>query len=420
MLVAACMLRPRPRPGQYDRFWQWCDLSLMVMQGGVFTFAALALWDGRLAKAAEKLTSPALKAFIADITSSKAKTSWVVVAGFLAFFLQRRPAFFTVAVASLVGICMICDERGDIIHSDRSFFGVLRVEKDTYDRDGKTFDNHTLMHGSTIHGTQGFGPDDIDEPWTYYHRTGPVGDVFDALDERTAFRHHGRIGVVGLGTGSTAAYGGRGPDWETEPRQHFTYFEIDSKVRRISEDRKFFTYLTDCRERLGDNLEIRMGDARLTLAREPEGTFDVLLIDAFSSDAIPIHLITCQAVEMYFEKLAPHGLLMVHLSNRHLRLEPVVAATAEKLQLVARVRDDNDETYVGKSAFTWAVLARSEDDLGKLKDDKNWEELKPEPNIPLWTDDYSSIVSVMNWDWLPKWMRRGLGVEPPEAQNDGD
>ena len=180
----------------------------------------------------------------------------------------------------------------------------------------------------------------------------------------------------------TAAYGGRGPDWETEPRQHLTYFEIDSKVRRISEDRKFFTYLSDCRDRLGDNLEIRMGDARLTLAREHEGKFDVLLIDAFSSDAIPIHLITCQAVEMYFEKLAPHGLLMVHLSNRHLRLEPVVAATADHLQLVARVRDDDDENYVGKSASTWAVLAQSEDDLGKLKDDKDCGRAQARPQHP--------------------------------------
>ncbi len=350
---------PLPQEDRHEFLWRLSDLSLMVMQGGVLTFAAVALWNGRLATWAEKLDSPALKSFITDITDSKAKTCWVVVAAILAFLLQRRPAWFTVALASLVGICMLCEDRGEIIHSARSFFGVLRVVKETYTRDDQTFEEHTLMHGSTIHGTQGFAPDDVDQPWTYYHRTGPVGDVFNALYDRNefpGFTRHGHIGVVGLGTGSTAAYGGKGPDEETEPRQKLTYFEIDSKVRRISEDPKFFTYFTECRKRLGDNLEIRMGDARLTLAREPEGKFDVLLIDAFSSDAIPIHLITCQAVEMYFEKLAPHGLLMVHLSNRHLRLEPVVAATAEKLQLVARVRDDNDETYIGKSALTWAVL----------------------------------------------------------------
>ena len=123
-----------------------------------------------------------------------------------------------------------------------------------------------------------------------------------------------------------------------------------------------------------------MGDARLTLAREPDGQFDVLLIDAFSSDAIPIHLITYEAVEMYFQKLAPHGLLMVHLSNRHLRLAPVVAGTAAALGVVARLRDDDDETAIGKSTSTWAVLARTPEDLGRLKDnDRRGNRSNPSP-----------------------------------------
>ena len=242
---------------------------------------------------------------------------------------------------------MICDDREDVIYSARSFFGVLRVKVGHYDGEEDSLAYHTLMHGSTMHGQQSRDPDDALDPWTYYHRTGPVGDVFDALEERDGFLRHGHIGVVGLGTGSVAAY--------AQPGQTLTYFEIDAAVRRISQDPEYFTYLTDCRVAP----QIRMGDARLTLAREPDGQFDVLLIDAFSSDAIPIHLITREAVEMYFQKLAPHGLLMVHLSNRHLRLAPVVAGAAAALGVVARLRDDDDETAAGKSASMWAVLARS-------------------------------------------------------------
>ena len=148
-----------------------------------------------------------------------------------------------------------------------------------------------------------------------------------------------------------------------------------------------------------------MGDARLTLAREPDGQFDVLLIDAFSSDAIPIHLITKEAVEMYFRKLAPQGLLMMHLSNRHLRLEPVVAGTATALGLVARLRDDEDENGHRPDVVDVGRPAREPKDLGRLKTNKEWRPLKTEPGVPLWTDDYSSIISVMNWDWLPDWMQ---------------
>lgn len=250
-----------------------------------------------------------------------------------------------------------------------------------------------------MHGQQSLSPDDASDPWTYYHRSGPVGEVFDALEVRDAFVHHGHIGVVGLGTGSVAAY--------ARPGQTITYFEIDAAVRRIAQDPKYFTYLTNCRVKP----EIRMGDARLTLAREPPGRFDVLLIDAFSSDAIPIHLITREALEMYIRALAPHGLLMVHLSNRHLRLAPVVAGAAAALHVVARLRDDDKKRWPVKSRSTWAVLARTDDDLGQLKDDEQWEPLEPEAGVPLWTDDYSSIVNVMNWDWdwlpewLPKWLR---------------
>ncbi len=403
MLVAACLLRPLPRAGRYEWFWRWCDRALMLLQGLVFAFAACALAHGRLAKMAANWSSQWLKPFALAITSSMAVTCWIVAAGVLAFLLQRRRVRFAVAVATLLLVCVIGRDRDDVIYSARSFFGVLRVEKGHYDGDQGQLVCHTLMHGSTMHGQQSLDPDDALEPWTYYHRSGPVGEVFDALEHRRAFFRHGRIGVVGLGTGSVAAYARRG--------QTLTYFEIDAAVRRIAQDPKYFTYLTNCKV----SPRICMGDARLTLAREPDGQFDVLLIDAFSSDAIPIHLITREAVEMYLQKLAPHGLLMVHVSNRHLRLEPVVAGSAAALGVVARLRDDCDEAAAGKSSSTWTVLARTPADLGRLKENVEWKPLEPEPGVPLWTDDYSSIVSVMNWNWnwLPEWMRRAKAADSP-------
>jgi hypothetical protein len=406
MLAAACLLGPTRRsaiagPGRYDRLWRWTDLTLLLMQIGVFTFAVCALWGERLAGAAANWSKGPLKAFVLDITSPTAKIYVIVVAAVVAFLLQRRYANFTIGVAALLAVCTICGEREDVLYSTRSFFGVLRVELAHAECNGESLDCHTLMHGSTMHGQQCYdpdGPDDTLDPWTYYHRTGPVGEAFDALETREEFHRHGHIGVVGLGTGSVAAYAQGG--------QSLTYFEIDAAVQRIAQNKKYFRYLADCRV----TPQIRLGDARLTLANEPDGQFDVLLIDAFSSDAIPIHLLTREAVELYFQKLAPHGVLMVHLSNRHLFLQPVVAGTAAALKVVARVRDDDDETSIGKSSSTWAVLARSEEDLGQLKDDVDWEPLSG--TGVLWTDDYSSIVSVMNWEWLPKWAR---WLEPAKA-----
>jgi hypothetical protein len=410
ILVAACLLRPLPRPGPFEGFRRWSNLSLMLMQGCVFAFVVWAIRFKGSADVAAQWKSEWLKTLVADLTSYEAKTDWVIVAAVLAFLLQRRREWFAAAVATLMGVCLICSDQGNLLLTARSFFGVLRVETEYYHRGERGIEAHRLVHGSTLHGMQSTDPADARVPWTYYYPTGPVGDVLGesgVLRKRRGFLHHGRIGVVGLGTGSIAAY--------AEPGQKLTYFEIDSKVRSISRDSGKFTYLENCR---GD-LDIRMGDARLTLNNEQyDNQFDVLLVDAFSSDAIPIHLITEDAVKMYFQKLKPDGLLMLHLSNRHLDLEPVVAATAEDLNLVARVRNDSfddedpSEPY-GKSQSDWAVLARTKDDLGQLlmdeEDDngdidarKLWKPFKSNPDFRPWTDDYSSIVSVMNWRWLSR------------------
>jgi hypothetical protein len=368
MILLACLLRPAPA-GRGTQGREWFETAVMLVLGVLFVITAWGLSSATVSRAMVRI--------------------WLVAgAALCAFLLQRRPTRFTLAVALVMTVSALCSGEKSPLYRARSFFGVLKVDLDKEDN------AHRLLHGSTLHGTQSLDAEESLEPWTYYHRTGPVGDVFDELEDRESFRKRGRIGVVGLGTGSVAAYG--------RPGQRLTYFEIDPTVVRISRDLGYFSYLRNCKA----DWDIRLGDARLTLAREPDGQFDVLLIDAFSSDAIPLHLLTREAVEMYFQKLAPRGLLMVHISNRHLNLEPVLGNLAADLGVVARVRCDEDESYDGKCASTWILLCRDEKDLGGLGTDDDWGAVETDSHRA-WTDDFSNIVSVMDWhfSWkrLPGW-----------------
>jgi len=377
MLVAACLLRPWLTAK--GRWLEVADGVLMVCLLAVF---GVAVW-GVPGK---------------HVTSMEGKVWLVCLAGLAAFLLGRRPARFAVAVAILLGVGLICTEPKMPLYRARSFFGVLRVD---VDEEGQ---EHRLLHGSTLHGVQSLDPEQALQPCSYYDRDGPVGDLFELLESRTAFRRHGRIGVVGLGTGTLAAY--------ARPGQHITFFEIDPAVERIARNPDYFTYLRDCEDR-GVDLQVCLGDARLSLEDEPDGAFDVLLIDAFSSDAIPVHLLTCEALELYFSKLARRGLLAVHISNRHLSLEPVVGNLAASPQLhmavgnvAARICDDmgND---LGKYASTWVVLARRGQELENLGEAPRWAALETDSSQRIWTDDFSNIVGVidwqLSWDWLPGW-----------------
>jgi hypothetical protein len=230
-----------------------------------------------------------------------------------AFALVRAPLRMGVALATIVvaGAFVRFDNRVPI-YLERSFFGVHRVLFSGRER--------VLLSGTTNHGAQSIDPALKCEPLTYYSRKGPVGQLMAAATERG---RRTRFGVVGLGTASLAAYASAGQTW--------TFFEINPVVERIARDPEYFTYLRDC----APDARIVTGDARLMLVGEPDASFDVLVLDAFSSDAIPVHLMTREAMEMYFRKLAPGGLLAVHISNRYLDLAPVVAATAQRAGLVS-------------------------------------------------------------------------------------
>jgi spermidine synthase len=236
---------------------------------------------------------------------------------------------------------------------------------------------HALIHGSTVHGEQSLNPALQRTPTAYYYVDGPVGQLFTALNDRFT-----RVGVIGLGTGGLAVY--------ATPEQRWTFYEIDPAVERIARDTQFFTYLADC----GNRCDVVLGDARLSMAAAAPGGYDAIVLDAFSSDAIPLHLLTKQALELYLAKLSDRGVLAFHISNRHLALRPVVGALARDLGLATRAQAHAaPEESKGRSS-EWVVLARSEEDLGSLAGDSRWERIDGDTGR-VWTDDYSDILSVL-------------------------
>ena len=284
---------------------------------------------------------------------------------------------------------------------ERTFFGVHRVVPTLgpwYQRqeagvvgEPERREFVSLIHGATLHGIQATDPAFRRTPTAYYHRTGPLGQVWSALSCDTTARE---IGIVGLGAGTIAAYG--------QPGQHLTYFEIDPAVVRIARDAGLFTYLADTPA----HLDYVLGDGRIQLARVPDGRFDVLIVDAFSSDAIPVHLLTRESVALYLRKLAPGGALLIHLSNQYLRLEDVVSAIAGSLDVPAAVTWDavlDPQSIVeGKNPSKWAIFARAPERIARILEDERWYPLPlaprpggPDPGRVLWTDDRSDLISIL-------------------------
>jgi hypothetical protein len=293
----------------------------------------------------------------------------------------RRPVRFALGLAAIMlGGAVYRGEEGKLLYAERSFFGVSRVTREP----GGQY--HMLMHGTTLHGMQALAPDRQREPLTYFHRSGPLGQFFAAVDGPVRRR---AVAVVGLGAGSLACYG--------TPEQRWTFYEIDPTVLRIAGDTRFFTFLRDCPPKLF----VLLGDARLTLTHAPDAAYDLIVLDAYSSDAPPMHLITLDAVRLYLAKLAPGGVLLFNISNRHLVLEPVLGAIARAAGLVALTRDDarilDADRRTGKVESQWVVMARREEDLGGLRDDPLWKPPAAPPGQRPWTDDFASLFSAFRW-----------------------
>jgi hypothetical protein len=260
----------------------------------------------------------------------------------------------------------------ELLERDRSFFGTYRVE-------ATEGDVHELVSGTTLHGSERMQPGPP-EPLSYYHPKGPVGQAFDELPRATT----SRVAAVGLGTGSLACY--------SRPGDGFTFYEIDPVVVDIARDAELFTFLSECPVRP----RVVTGDGRRSLAEARPGSFGLVVIDAFNSDAIPLHLITREAVELYMSRTRSGGALMLHITNRYLELEPVVANIARDLKLTCLFQS---HPALGPDYLPsgWALLTRSREDLGRAGEDDRWRDCKPDPSKDTWTDDYSNPLSVIDW-----------------------
>jgi hypothetical protein len=301
----------------------------------------------------------------------------------LNYFFAPRPLRFAVGLgAIMLASALFYESPGRVLHASRNFYGTHRVSSD------ESNSVHWLRHGSTLHGTQYTDAARACEPLSYYHREGPLGSVFAALDSKTSERAR-RVAVVGLGAGTTAAYSRAGESW--------TFYEIDPEVVRIARDPALFTYLSSC---AAAPVNVVTGDARLRLREAPASAYDLIVLDAFSSDAVPAHLLTREAVALYLSKLAPGGLVAFHVSNRSLELERVALGVAEDAGLAARVFADEyktgDEGHdPNHDPSTWVVAARDSEDLGAFAADTRWQtSAARKQRLELWRDDFSNVVTL--------------------------
>ncbi len=256
----------------------------------------------------------------------------------------------------------------------------------------------TLNHGTTLHGAQriadksGRAVDDT-VPTTYYYPKSPIGQTIAKRREILAAKgEKGRYGIVGLGTGSSACHKQEGEAWK--------FFEIDPTVINIAKDPKNFTFVSKCQPKI----DIAIGDARLTIAREEDESFDLFVIDAFTSDAIPVHMLTKEAIELFLNKLKPDGVLLLHTSNRYLNLNSVLGAILKQLPegTAGMGMSDEGTKSNGASGSTVAIFARSEAALAPYRAFDNTAELD-DKGLRAWTDDYSDILGA----FLSRWRGQG-------------
>jgi SAM-dependent methyltransferase len=298
--------------------------------------------------------------------------------------LWPRPAVFALG---LTAVLVAGSRRGDldllVLSRVRTFFGVHQVMRDP------AASLHLYLHGTTLHGAQATWPDDRREPLSYFRRDGPIGELLRGVGEA---RPGARVAVVGLGIGTLAAY--------ATPGQRWTFFEIDPSVERIARDPRFFTYLADA----PTPVEVVLGDARLSLVRARPEPYDVIVLDAFSSDAVPVHLLTREAIELYLARLRPGGVLAFNITNRHVELEGVLGALAHALSLASAVRHDRIEDAGGRPGLfpsRWLLMARRAGDLGPHVRSPLWHSPVTASGQAVWTDDRSSLVPVLRWGAAP-------------------
>ena len=287
---------------------------------------------------------------------------------------RHRWVFALGLVAVMAGSYKYLNDGASTLTTQRNFFGVWNVAAEN----GGAF--HRLRHGSTTHGGQFTDPSRRCEATAYYHKDGPLGQVFQLHNSRPQKANH--VAAIGLGAGAVVTYSSSEESWDI--------YEIDPAIVRIASDPRYFRFLTDCSEAPH---RIILGDARLRLNDAPNGQYSMLILDAFSSDSVPTHLLTREALNLYLSKLTDDGILAAHVTNRYLNLEPVFSGLTSAAGLTAVIRaDDQFNSGAGKYPSTWIVISRRPESLAGLASDARWRRLRG--NV-LWTDEFSNPVAVL-------------------------
>ena len=403
LLCHAELARTRPVPSHLTEFFVW--LAAGGMAGGFFnTFIAPRLFVSvgeyplliaaacfvmaepavfrDLAAKRRLLALPLLAGAIAAIVlvigtmfyvPSEMLLPLLGIPAILCFAVSRHAASFALCIALLLAAGTLSSNRawGDVLYAERTFFGVYTIASAA---EGRLL---SLFHGTTLHGSQLAEQRKAPEPLSYYHRGSPIWDVFAASNDVKS------VGVIGLGVGSLAAYARAGQAW--------TFYEIDPTVERIARDGRYFTFLETC----GSTCRVVFGDGRLSI-RFSADTHDIIVLDAFSSDAIPVHLLTREAIDEYLGTLRDDGVLAFHISNRHFDLEPVLSRVAADRGLFSVVRQAAiaGAPELGHLASRWVVMTRNAEVLSPLASDPNWKTTVTDGRRA-WTDDFSNVWAAL-------------------------
>ncbi len=302
----------------------------------------------------------------------------------LTLVLRNRPLAFAGLSAAIIYLSLALHNLSShTIYQERSFFGVFAVRDTMIEDEHQNPEKiHELYHGTTKHGAQRLAQALQTIPYMYYSQPGPMGQLFKEFDRQN---QHWTIGYVGLGAGALSCY--------SKPQQQWTIYEIDPLVIKIAQDAQYFHYL----ERCGKNATMKVGDARLSIAAEPAQKFDLLILDAFSSDSVPTHLLTQEALNLYFSKLKPNGMLAFHITNAHLSLKKVISDHAQQLKLAALIQEFKPQDSQPLVVVTdWVVLAKNAQTLAPLAQSRlgYWEQLPLYFDMKPWTDDFTNIINI--------------------------
>lgn len=410
MICHTMLFRRRPDPARLTEFYVW--MSLGGVLGGIFAalvapaifntvleypillVAAFAMRPDLRGLAAKMwlssirrvlAASAALVVIYIAVKLYNPVWAWkfyalaIIAAAVILAISIRRPVFALSLAAVLFALTCAFPPGQNIIYRGRSFFGVYKVLSEN------NGDYHLLVHGTTTHGVEqmrdasGASPAGTPAPLSYYYRGGALGNAVEAARGVRVFR---RVAAVGLGIGALSCY--------RHANEHWTFYELDPLVERIARNTALFRSRSAC----ASNSPVVLGDARLTLKDVPRGV-DLLILDAFTSDSVPVHLLTREAFALYKSKLSPHGIIVFHISNRNLELSDVVSASAQANGMFVALHKAHFASPPHTVAPEVAVVAQNRSDLAALKLDANWKSLQAPQGFRTWTDDYSNILGVL-------------------------